>query len=129
MMRHEKNKTNPKLQIRVHFLTPTHFPLPSSSTGPWTRLLLPTATGHVSAPNWYQKSTKEREMIQGNLGRGGWGSLRARKNETTHVFNIMSGHGTPNGTTYLHQIKFKKLERNFFLKLSVLCFYLYELTI
>lgn len=61
-------------------------------------------------------------MIQGNLGRG---ALRARKNETTHVFNIMSGHGTPNGTAYHRQIKFKKLEKNFFLTLPVLCFYLY----
>lgn len=50
MMRHEKTKQPPKLQIRVNFLTSTHFPLSSSSTGPWTKLLLPTATGHVPAP-------------------------------------------------------------------------------
>lgn len=49
-MRHEKTEQTPKLQIRVNFLTPTHFPLSSSSTGPWTRLLLPTATSHVPAP-------------------------------------------------------------------------------
>lgn len=50
MMRYEKTKQTPKLQIHVNFLTPTHFPLSSSRTGTWTRLLLPTATGHVPTP-------------------------------------------------------------------------------
>lgn len=58
MMKKNKNKTtkkkpppNSKTQCHVNFFTPTQFPLSSLGVGPWTRLILPTATAYVSAPN------------------------------------------------------------------------------